>query len=44
VKVTLSGFRQRSRSTVADQELEAEARRFQMQGYPVSMRHYIAER
>jgi MFS family permease len=37
-------LRQRSRSTVADQELEAEARRFQMQGYPVSMRHYIAER
>ena len=37
-------LRQRTRATLADQELEAQARSFQMQGYPISMRHYIAER
>ncbi|HEY2926321.1 MFS transporter, partial [Piscinibacter sp.] len=37
-------LRQRARATVADQELEAQVRRFQSPGEPVAMRHYIAER
>ena len=35
---------QRSRATLADQELEAEVRRFVQEGVPVTMQHYIAER
>ncbi|MEO8299422.1 MAG: MFS transporter [Burkholderiales bacterium] len=37
-------LRQRERVTLADQELEAAARRFQIPGYPIVMRHYVAER
>ncbi len=37
-------LRQRSRATVSDQTLEAEVRRFQAEGVPVAMQHYIAER
>jgi len=37
-------LRQRARATVADQEIEAQVRRFQSPAEPVAMRHYIAER
>ncbi len=35
---------QRSRATLADQELEAQVRTFVIEGVPVTMQHYIAER
>ncbi|WP_088287149.1 MFS transporter [Ideonella sp. A 288] len=35
---------QRARATLADQELEAEVRRHVVEGVPVTMQHYIAER
>jgi MFS family permease len=35
---------QRARTTVADQELEARVRELVMEGVPVTMQHYIAER
>jgi MFS family permease len=35
---------QRARSTVADQELEAHVRAFQLADVPVTMQHYLAER
>ncbi len=37
-------LRQRARATVADQELEAQARSFQVPDEAVVMRHYLAER
>ena len=35
---------QRARTTVADQELEALVRAYVVEGVPVTMQHYIAER
>lgn len=35
---------QRARTTVADQELEGQVRAFVVEGVPVTMQHYIAER
>ena len=35
---------QRARSTLADQELEAQVRAFQLEGVPVTTQHYLAER
>ena len=35
---------QRARATVADQELESRMRALQVDGCPVEMRHYLAER
>ena len=35
---------QRSRATQADQELEAQVRAFMLEGVPVTMQHFIAER
>jgi quinol monooxygenase YgiN len=35
---------QRSRATLADQEVEARVREFVREGEPVTMQHYIAER
>jgi len=35
---------QRARATLADQELEARVRAFVVEGVPVTMQHYIAER
>ena len=35
---------QRARTTLADQELEAQVRAFQLEGVPVTTQHYLAER
>ena len=35
---------QRARATVADHDLEAHVRAFQLEGVPVTMQHYLAER
>ena len=35
---------QRARGTVADHDLEAHVRAFQLEGVPVTMQHYLAER
>ena len=35
---------QRARATLADQDLETQARAFQLEGVPVTMQHYLAER
>ena len=35
---------QRARATLADQELEAQVRAFQLEGVPVTTQHYLAER
>jgi len=40
----LDYLRQRARSTVADHELEARVRAFQVEGTPIVMHHYLAER
>lgn len=37
-------LRQRARATLADQELEARVRAFLLDGVPVTVQHYIAER
>jgi len=35
---------QRARATLADQELDSHVRAFQLEGVPVTMQHYLAER
>ena len=35
---------QRARATLADQELDTHVRAFQLEGVPVTMNHYLAER
>ena len=37
-------LRQRARATEADQALETQVRAFQLEGVPVTMQHYLAER
>jgi MFS family permease len=40
----LDYLRQRARATIADNQLEARVRAFQVAGMPIAMRHYVAER
>jgi hypothetical protein len=35
---------QRARATLADQELDSHVRAFQLEGVPVTLQHYLAER
>ncbi|MFY7856953.1 MAG: acyl-CoA dehydrogenase, partial [Rubrivivax sp.] len=44
IQETADYLRQRARTTVADQALEARLREFLLPGEQVTMQHYIAER